>query len=186
VRDPCRGHAGILPRPAADYLDRPEPLAWGLAALMHPGGQSRAELKLACLRRIARAGLAELPRLVLVNWVETYLQLEPDEAAEYDALRALAGYREVRAMQMTWADKLEAKGEARGRAKGEAEGRAAGKAEGKAQGAREVLLRQLRRRFGPLPAEVEQRLQEVSFLARLTRLADKVLDARSLEEMGLA
>jgi uncharacterized protein DUF4351 len=161
---------GLAGHPAGDYLDRPEPLAWGLAALMHPGGQSRAELKLACLRRVARAELAELPRLVLVNWVETYLQLTPEEAAEYDALRALEGDREVRAMQMTWAEKLEAKGEAKGRA----------------TGAREVLLRQLRRRFGPLPAGVEQRLQEVSSLARLSRLADKVLDARSLEELGLA
>jgi uncharacterized protein DUF4351 len=58
--------------------------------------------------------------------------------------------------------------------------------EGKTQGARELLLRLLRRRFGPLPAEVEQRLQEVSSLARLSRLAEQVLVAGSLEELGLA
>jgi uncharacterized protein DUF4351 len=172
---------GLAGHPASDFLDRPEPLAWALAALMHPGGRSRAELKLACLRRLARAELAEQPRLVLVNWVETYLKLNPEEAAEFDALRALQGNREVRAMQKTWAEKLEAM-----EAKGLAKGRAAGKAEGKTQGARELLLRQLRRRFGPLPAEVEQRLQEVSSLARLSRLAEQVLVAGSLEEMGLA
>src|SRR6185312_15360966 len=38
---------------AADYLDRPEPLAWALAALLDPGPWSRAELKMACMRRIA-------------------------------------------------------------------------------------------------------------------------------------
>jgi hypothetical protein len=38
---------------AAEYLARPEPLAWALAALMDPGSLSRAELKMACLRRIA-------------------------------------------------------------------------------------------------------------------------------------
>jgi uncharacterized protein DUF4351 len=179
---------------AGDYLDRLEPLAWAFAALMRRGRRSRAELKLACLRRIAQADLAELPRFVLVNWVETYLQLTPGEAAEYDALRALEENQEVQAMQQTWAEKLEAKGVAKGRAEGQAAGRAEGKAEGqaegraegKAQGAREILLRQLRQRFGTLPAEAERRIQEVSSLERLTRLADQVLVARSLEEMGLA
>jgi hypothetical protein len=161
---------GLAGCPAGDYLERPEPLAWALAALMHRGQRSRAELKLACLRRIARAALAELPRLVLVNWVETYLQLNREEAAEYDALRALEGNKEIQAMQKTWAEKLEAKGEAKG----------------KTEGVRETLLRLLRQRFGPLPAEAERRLGEVSSIARLNRLADQVLVARSLEEMGLA
>jgi hypothetical protein len=165
---------GLADCPADDYLDRPEPLAWALAALMHPGRRSRAELKLACLRRIARGDLAELPRFVLVNWVETYLQLNDEDAARYDALRALEGNREIQAMQRTWAEKMEAKGEARGRAAG------------KAEGVRETLLRQLRQRFGPLPVEAERRLGEVSSIARLNRLADQVLVARSLEEMGLA
>jgi uncharacterized protein DUF4351 len=164
---------GLAGSPAGDYLARPEPLAWAFAALMRPGRLSRAELKLACLRRIAHADLAELPRFVLVNWVETYVQLTPEEAAEYDALRAREGNREVQAMQKTWAEKLEDKGVAKGRAVG------------KTEGARKILLRQLRQRFGPLPAEAERRVEQVSSLARLTRLADKVLVARSLEEMGL-
>jgi uncharacterized protein DUF4351 len=72
-------------------------------------------------------------------------------------------------MQKTWAEKLEDKG----------------KAVGETVGARKILLHQLRQRFGPLPAEAERRVEQVSSLARLTRLADKVLVARSLEEMGL-
>jgi uncharacterized protein DUF4351 len=76
-------------------------------------------------------------------------------------------------MQQTWAEKLEAN-------------KAEGRAEGKAQGAREILLRLLRQRFGTLPTEAERRIQEVSSLDRLTRLADQVLVARSLKEMGLA
>jgi uncharacterized protein DUF4351 len=181
---------GLAGHPAADFLDRSEPLAWALAALMHPGRRSRAELKLACLRRIAHADLAELPRFVLVNWVETYIQLNREEAAEFEALRAFEGNREVRAMQQTWAEKLEAKGVAKGKAMGEATGEARGEARGRAageaHGARKILLRLLRQRFGPLPAEAERRVQEVSSLARLTHLADQVLVANSLEEMGLA
>lgn len=40
---------------AEDYLRRPEPPAWALAAFMRPGRMSPVELKLACLRRIAEA-----------------------------------------------------------------------------------------------------------------------------------
>ncbi|HZF12141.1 MAG TPA: hypothetical protein VFE33_25420 [Thermoanaerobaculia bacterium] len=48
---------GLAGCEAADYLVRPEPLAWGLAALMRRGPLSRPALKLACLRRIATADL---------------------------------------------------------------------------------------------------------------------------------
>jgi hypothetical protein len=71
---------GLAGSPAAEYLDRPEPLAWALAALMDPGSMSRAELKMACLRRIA--GLrGRIDPFLLVDCVENYLQLEPREVA---------------------------------------------------------------------------------------------------------
>lgn len=68
------------------YLDRPEPLAWALAALMRPTRRSRAEHKLACLRRIAAAGLPEHRRLLLERCVEDWMELPPDDRAEYAAL----------------------------------------------------------------------------------------------------
>jgi hypothetical protein len=63
---------GLAGCPAAEYLDCPEPLAWVLAALMDPGSWSRAELKMACLRRIA--GLkGRIDPFLLVDCVENYL-----------------------------------------------------------------------------------------------------------------
>ncbi len=44
---------------ALEYLKRPEPLAWALAALMAPGPWSRAEHKLACMQRITAGRLDE-------------------------------------------------------------------------------------------------------------------------------
>ncbi|HSS48134.1 MAG TPA: DUF4351 domain-containing protein [Thermoanaerobaculia bacterium] len=55
----------------------------------------------------------------------------------------------------------------------------------RAEGKRELLLRQLERRFGPVPDTVRQRLEEIRSTRRLDRLADKILTARSLREMGL-
>ena len=60
------------------YLERPEPLAWALAALMKPVRRSRAEHRLACLRRIAAADLGDRERALLTACVE--LGTEPGGA----------------------------------------------------------------------------------------------------------
>jgi hypothetical protein len=61
---------------AEEYLARPEPLAWGLAALMRPGSWSRATHKRACLRRIDETEMDDVRRFLLINCVETYLELD--------------------------------------------------------------------------------------------------------------
>jgi hypothetical protein len=57
--------------------------------------------------------------------------------------------------------------------------------EGEARGARRLLLRQLQKRFGELPAAALARL-EAADLAACEALAERVLEANSLEELGLA
>jgi uncharacterized protein DUF4351/putative YhgA-like transposase len=164
---------GLAGCSAEEYLARPEPLAWAFAALMDPGSWSRAELKMACLRRIA--GLkGRTDPFLLVDCVENYLQLDPREVAELDALRSRRENRRVRAMAMTWSETQQAKG------------REEGRTEGMQGGARQLLLHQLGKRFGPLPDNVRRRVEAITSLDRLTELAERVLSARSLEEMGLA
>jgi Putative transposase, YhgA-like/Domain of unknown function (DUF4351) len=146
---------------AAEYLDCPEPLAWALAALMDSGSWSRAELKMACLRRIA--GLkGRTDPFLLVDCVENYLQLEPREVAEFEALHSRKENQEVRAMAMTWSETQ------------------------RAMGRKELLLHLLGKRFGPLPEKVRKQIETINSLDRLTELAERVLSAHSLEEMGLA
>lgn len=79
---------GLSEARADFYLERPEPLAWALAALMKPVRRSRAEHKLACLRRIAGAALTDRERSLLASCVEQWMELRPEDRAEYLALRA--------------------------------------------------------------------------------------------------
>jgi predicted transposase YdaD len=76
-------------------------------------------------------------------------------------------------MDMTWAGKLKA------------EGRTEGRQKGRTEGMQHLLLRQAQRRFGPLPEEMQKRLLAVEDTDELNRLSDRLLEARSLQELGL-
>ncbi len=53
------------------------------------------------------------------------------------------------------------------------------------EGMREVLLRQIEWRFGPLSEKKRRSIEAITSAARLNRLADQILTAKSLDEMGL-
>jgi hypothetical protein len=152
-----------------------------LAALMKRGPWSRAAHKRACLQRIAVAGLDEIREFVLVNCVETYLQLDTGELAELEALRSQDSGKEGRtvkiAVKMTWADRI--------RAEAWQEGMEQGLETGREQGARRILLRLLGLKFGPLPEAARTRVEAIDSVETLNGLADRVLAARSLGELGL-
>ena len=61
-----------------------------------------------------------------------------------------------------------------------AEGRREGEAEGRREGEAEVLLRQLRLRFGPLPEDVTARLNAAD-AETLLRWSERVLSASTLD-----
>jgi hypothetical protein len=52
------------------------------------------------------------------------------------------------------------------------------------QGMRQLLLHLITQKFGPLPEDVGEKLQSISSPKRLTRLAERLLTARSLRELG--
>ena len=79
---------------------------------------------------------------------------------------------------LTAAEKLRREG----RREGEARGEARGKAQGKAEGKREILLLQLRQRFGRLPAAVVARIDKAESAA-LDAWSSRVLTATSLDEV---
>jgi hypothetical protein len=183
---------GLAGCEAADYLARPEPLAWALAALMRRGPLSRPALKLACLRRIAAADLDDARRILLVDCVETYLGLNSDEAEEYARLYTVRENREVRKMAMTWSQRIAAEGREEGIQEGMQAGLLAGRQEGLETGLQEglravkkVLLGLLEKRFGPLPLETRARVEAITSLDRLTRLSERALTVRSLAALRL-
>jgi hypothetical protein len=179
---------GLAPSRAAAYLQRPEPLAWALAALMGRGDLSRVEHRLACLEPIAQAEIDDARRLLLANCVETYVQLNEAERGEYEILLDREENREVAVMErtlLTTLDRAAQRGYDEGLEKGLARGLTEGERKGKREGKRELLLDLLGRRFGPLPQATVQRVQALTSPEELSRLAERVLDARSLDDLGL-
>lgn len=76
---------------------------------------------------------------------------------------------EVRAMEMTWADKIEARG----------------REKGVLSGTRDVIVRLLESRFGEIPRRVRDQLSRIDDPERLQGLATRLLDAESLQDLGL-
>jgi hypothetical protein len=60
--------------------------------------------------------------------------------------------------------------------------RAEGRVEGRVEGVANVLVRQLTRKFGPLPESAEAAIRAAS-LEQLEVWTDRVLDAASLDEV---
>ena len=173
---------------ARTFLAKPQPIAWALAALMRTphGYRHRARLRLACLRRIAAARqLNEAERFLLFNCVATYLQLEGRAEQEYQALLDRSANREVREMTMTWAEKMQAEGFTAGLREGRQEGRQEGRREGLLEGRRELLLDLLQRRFQRVPAELARRIGAINSPQRLTRLAERVYEVESLDQLSI-
>jgi hypothetical protein len=75
------------------------------------------------------------------------------------------------------------KGLAEGEARGEAQGFAKGEAKGRAEGAREILIRQGRKRLGPPDEQVLARIAAISDLERLNLFLERIFDATSREEV---
>jgi hypothetical protein len=71
------------------YLERPEPLAWALSALMRPLRRTPEEHRRVCLERIAATTLAEEHRALLRQGVEVFG--EAVAAAAHPAVRRSAG-----------------------------------------------------------------------------------------------
>ncbi len=182
---------------AADWLLRPEPVAWALAALMDPGEWSRAELKVECLRRVQQGGVAGFGKEVLVNWIETYVQLSGEDATEYRRLLALKRNKEIRQMDQTWLGKAEARGFEKGKAVGEARAtkklqarlgkvEAQGLRKGKAEAVdqmRRMVLGRIEQRFGSVPDPIQAKVRTIASIETLVKLLEKLPSLTSVEDL---
>jgi hypothetical protein len=177
---------------AQEWLARPEPIAWAFAALMRPGSWSRAELKLECLRRIATSDVVGLRKQMLVDWVETYVQLTEQDARELQRLLELEGNEEIKAMELTWLGQAEARGMEKGIQRGKKEGIREGIAQGTETATRQavgrmrrVVLRQIEQRFGAIPTKVRRKVEAIDSLEPLADLAERVFVVGSVDELDL-
>jgi hypothetical protein len=65
------------------------------------------------------------------------------------------------------------------------EGKKEGKKQGKLELGRKVLLRQLRKRFGEVPPEVEAGVKKATDLKQLEEWLDRVVTAKELGDVGI-
>jgi hypothetical protein len=77
--------------------------------------------------------------------------------------------QEVTTMEMTWGDRMMEKGRIQGRV----------------EGMRTLVLGQIESRFGEVPADRKRRIEAIESTDELTELADKLLVARSLDDLGI-
>jgi hypothetical protein len=106
--------------------------------------------------------------------------LDERDLAEYESLRGLLVNREVRDMEMTWAEKMEVEYTEKGVRKGLQQGVAQG-----IEALHQVVLRLLSQRFGSVPEPVRQKVEAIDSMDSLSNLAAKVLEVQSIDDMGL-
>jgi len=135
------------------------------------------QLKASMKQRVGESKLDNLRKFLLVNVIETYFELDADQEEIFLGLLTLDVYKEARKMELTWADKLVEKGRE--------EGRQEGREEGALQSKRDILLRHLNSKFGPLSEETTARVRVLKSLDELDAHLDRVLVAGSLKEMEL-
>jgi flagellar biosynthesis/type III secretory pathway protein FliH len=95
------------------------------------------------------------------------------------------GNEEVATMEMTWAGRIAHEARESALKEGIEKGIERGLEKGREEGKRDLLLEQLERRFGPLPQAIVKRVRTLTSSEELSRLAARVLDAPSLEDLGL-
>ncbi len=128
-----------------------------------------------------------LRKQILVDWVETYVQLTAQDALELQRLLDLEGNEEIKTMELTWLGQAEARGVEQGIEKGKKEGMAQAEAATRQAVGRmqQVVLRLMAQRFGAVPAKVRRKVEGIDSLEPLADLAERVLVVDSVGALGL-
>lgn len=118
-------------------------------------------------------------------------QVMPDQLLEIDQGLSLEEFamgakerltKDLENFGQALSDKARSLGRMEGRTEGRAEGRAEGRTEGRTEGQRVLLAKQLRLKFGPLPAAVEERLAAAD-VHQLETWAARILTASRLDQI---
>jgi hypothetical protein len=148
-------------------------LGVALSALMRLPAERRAELHAEGLKRIARSSENDYRRFLLTECLEAYVELDEVQSRRLQELLATELYQEVKPIMITTYQR------------GIEHGIERGIERGIVQGEQRSALRLLEAKFGPLAAEVKQRVEALP-PAALAQLQLDLLQAPSLKELRLA
>lgn len=172
---------------AREYLERPEPLAWALAALMQPGELSPQRLREECEARIRNEELPAGRRELLLECVRQYLPRDGEDAVTYDRASqgGTMGILEPEEIDLHTVDPEELTPLSRIEYRGWKLGMEMGRSEGRMEGERRLLLSQIEVRFGPLSEADRQHIEAIDSTEELERLGRRLMDATTLADLGL-
>jgi predicted transposase YdaD len=151
-----------------DFIRNPNPVASALMTRMHIEPEDRPRVKMECLRMLATLKLDKARSLLISAFMEDYLRLTAAEMVVYNReLEGVEPPEREEIMQLTneWVER------------GKEEGLKLGKVEGR----REIVERQLRKRFGLVPTEMSQRVEKLSS-AQVDELSEALLDFATLDD----
>ncbi len=157
---------------AEQYVDRPQPLAAALAAMMGSELWDRVEQKLQCLEAVRRAEGDDEKRYLLAKVVDVSLELDDEENSRFTCELEQGKRREVQKMVLTWQEAL-------------AESDTQGRTRGRIEEAREAVVLVVRNKWGSPPNDFLARLEAIDDLDRLHEIMEQALNVHSLDEINL-
>jgi predicted transposase/invertase (TIGR01784 family) len=152
-----------------DYIVSDNPVAAALLSKMGFKPEEKVRVKLEFMRMLTRMKLDPARMELLGGFFETYLKLTRTEEEQlYRELDRIDSKEADAIMQITtsWHEK------------GRTEGRMEGRTEGQAQ----LVLRQLKKLFGEVPADVEEKIKAMR-AERIEQLGEALLDVKTIEEL---
>jgi len=144
-----------------DYIQSKNPVAAALLSKMGYQKKERVQVKLEFLRMLVRMELDPARMTLLTGFFETYLILNEEEERKLEEEMGKVDEKEAKRMieiTTSWEEK--------GRVKGQAS----------------ILLRQLKKKFGHIPVEVENKVMTMP-IEKLQDLAEAIFDLGTLEEV---
>jgi len=163
-------YVGLPALDAVEYMQKND-LGVAMASLMKTPDDDRAALRAAMADVVIQMDRDEYRRYLLFDCIETYMVLNDEQQAEYERLLQTEQFQGAARMATTSLEK--------GLEKGLEQGRKLGIAVGE----RKIVSLQLTRRFGDLNEDVTVWLEGLDE-QQLAVIAERILDAKSLEELG--
>jgi len=165
---------------AADWEVRGDPFASALSVLMKARQASRVRRRFEATKNIVRSSLNDAKKFLLMNVLYTFLPLNAQEYQEFEMLVVNEKAEDIEDAMETYEDTLVLRGMTRGIQQGIQEGIQ----QGLLQGQRNAVLRQMRKRFDDLPADIVATVEAIQEEAQLDTLLDEVITVTTWKEMS--
>jgi hypothetical protein len=149
---------GLPALAAEEYVSGEHLLGVALSSLMKVPAERRAELHAEALKRIAESQENDWRRHLLAECVEAYANLDESQRQQLQALLGSEPYQKVKPLMITTFER------------------------GVIQGQRQMALSLLEAKFGPLSAEVRQRVEALN-PEQLRQFVLDLLTAKTLNEL---